>query len=180
MKQKKMVMVSALAEILGKDRSNVLKAVKKAGIETTLAYGGGGGQKTVFISEKDSLILKQRYSNNYTALRGQKSNNQCVFYLINIMPDQKEKVTCGISLDVDRRLKEYRSAWPEAKVIEKFPCKMSHETFLIDMLASKNKQVGPEHFIIKDLEETKITIKNVLSLVLSPSIKGEKSNGKNT
>jgi len=162
----KMAMVSTVAEEVGRDRSSVLKTVKRMGLKSQLLHGGAGHQKSVFISDEDAVSLKAHYATTSKGNSEGGVTRQCVFYMVNIMPNQPDKVTCGVSLDITRRLREYKTAWPEATLLESFPCKISHEVFLLDVVKGLCDQVGPEHFIIVNQKEVAEAITKALSCVV--------------
>jgi len=154
--------ISDLAIGIGRDKSSALRMVKRLGIKTHNRPGGGGGQKASFIADQDIQAVKD---NCIGSTSGEYETLQCVFYFVHIMPSMECNITCGVTVNINKRMNTYKTAWPEAKLIKTFSCKQSHEKFLLDVVWRTCDKVGPEHFMINDFGVVFENIKTALNCV---------------
>jgi hypothetical protein len=157
------ISVSDYASQVGRDRSSILKSLKKHGIPI-VKLRGPTGQATSHIS-RDSLndlpnLGPARNNDGETTVGGQ-------FYLIQVMPDEApNNITTGFTDDLQRRLAEYRTAWYSAKLLHSVYARRWWEQTIQDAIEAipDMKRIG-EQFVVPDIDAVIERVETIIGLL---------------
>lgn len=129
--------LSSLANELGMDRSNLLKYVKKHGIEThkrrTLE---SRGQRTLAVTHSQAEQIRQmRQQEGFGVEAVAPISDSGEFYIIQVVPElDPRRLKLGFAENVNGRLSQHRTAAPTATVLKSWPCKRAWEKTVMDAL----------------------------------------------
>ena len=129
--------LSSLANELGLDRSNLIKYVKKHGIEThKRRTADSRGQLTLAVTHSQADQVRQmRQQEGFGVEAVAPISDSGEFYIIQLVPElDPRRLKLGFAENVNVRLAQHRTAAPTAKVLKSWPCKRAWEKTVMDAL----------------------------------------------
>lgn len=137
MDRQEVVLLSALAEELKVDKSNLRRKVLGYGISMfKVRTKESRGQETLALTPEDAETVREQLGREYVTSSGTVAAPESevgYFYVIQPVPELDEnRVKLGYSSDVEARLRSYQVIVPTAKVLFAIPCKRQWERAIID------------------------------------------------
>ena len=129
--------LSSLANELGMDRSNLIKYVKKHGIEThKRRTADSRGQPTLAVTYIQAEQIRQmRRQEGFGVEAVAPISDSGEFYIIQLVPElDPRRLKLGFAENVNGRLSQHRTAAPTATVLKSWPCKRAWEKTVMDAL----------------------------------------------
>jgi hypothetical protein len=167
-----LVPIKDYADHIGRDRSALLKAVKKSGIQLKKVRDRQSGQ-TISVAlrqELDDLFLSQSFVPLDNNSEGIDDEDGGVFYFVQVMPnDAPDNVTTGFTISMSRRILTYQTAWHEAQVIHTWPARKHWEPTAQDALEKLDGviRIG-EQFIFPDIKKAIKQIDTLFDMLFYP------------
>ena len=155
----KFVFAKDLAEDIGIDRSNVLKALKRYSIPTEERRDPScnNARCTVLTIENAEAFKNIRLLEGYHVDGeniGEPAPKRNFVYVIQCDPEMRpNRIKVGITMDIISRLPAYKIVCPEVKVLRLWVAPPSCEGYLIALGQALGHRVGQELFDIGDTDE---------------------------
>ena len=155
------VSIREIADRIGIDRSNTLKAVKKAGftpIKKRTPDSNNQPAACLSMSDAEMFIALREQAGHVPGKKrivdaGSTANDVGEFYVIELVPGYTGDIKFGFSESARRRLMEHRTAAPRCVIRRSFPCLRGWErTAIARITRSDCQQVGPEAFVFDSVE----------------------------
>ncbi|RPI58468.1 MAG: hypothetical protein EHM48_10115 [Planctomycetaceae bacterium] len=149
------------AKILGIQRPNLFKVLKRLGIPTIKERNSAHrGQSIAYITSDDLHRLKEHFRSPVGT--GVVSEDNTVstefgwFYLIQLEPEHDPlRFKVGFTVSMAERLRHLRCSAPFAKVLDKWRCKLLWEKTAIDCVTRGCQQIHTEVFRSNSIEKIK-------------------------
>ena len=169
------VSIKELAELLGLDRSNTRKCVKKLGYEFhKRRTADSRSQLTLCLTKTEAdEILAKRAEAGYLRSSAITSGDVGFFYVIQLVPElDPKRVKLGFAENVEQRLSQHRTAAPTAKLLKSWPCRKVWEQTAIDALTRDGCRLILNEVFECDDQESVIQRGNVFFASLPRRIRG--------
>lgn len=109
---------------------------------------------TDFVTENDAARIKAEYrGNGVAAIRVTRPDAPCFFYLVRPEPRVDPlRVKFGKAVNLDERLRTYRTTHHEVELVASWPCRDTWERAAIDCGSRGCERLGEELFVVDDLQ----------------------------
>jgi len=175
-----MISLRALAHELQIDASGLRKRIVANGISIHTVKQNN--RLCNGLSDEDATVIRSWHKdikdcgNNTLKSSKDDTATSCrpvTVYVIQLVPDlQPKRIKVGVADSIDARLSQHRTTCPTLSVLRLYTASPAHESILIQLLCSKEKQIGTEVFDVQSIEQTLTNIDTFFFILgIEPSFK---------
>lgn len=149
-------LVGDWAKTVGMDRSHAMRWLKAEKYKLHMIRGSTTrGQKSCALSSSDAIKARARRLSEFPKGEAQPvTTSSGYFYIVQLIPDHDPcRIKLGYSTSTRRRLSEYHTTCPEAKLLRKFDCEPAFEVAAIASVTRVGcVRVGEEVYDVDDVD----------------------------
>lgn len=158
--------LSMLQKEFGLDKSNILKTLKKHGIELFDVRMPEANNQQVKCVDKEGYEAFKELRQGFHHPKKKKIATGGIFYFVRLMPEMPHRIKAGYTSDFKSRMMAHKTCCPQLEVLKTWPCKKTWESMCLDVIKSNaDKIIGPEVFEISDVKAVLEKLENLFELV---------------